>query len=190
MRFLISLFSIPFLAGIGSADDRGFWITTAENALPAMKSLIVVKAGEPGPGNAKHRPVAEIAKYKELLKVPDGGPVDVYWQGKNGLAVRALSAVKLKEGEVKEIKISDLVGVVNFRGDNQPRAALVTIAPQDDPGPDEKGHLAIQTAKDYRQDLVVPEGFYSLWITPESGARPRKIVDRFRVQAGKSVQLD
>ena len=35
--------------------------------------------------------------------------------------------------------------------------------------------------------MVAPEGFYSLWITPANGGRPRKINDRLKVQAGKLV---
>ena len=124
------------------------------------------------------------------LSVSVPGAVDAWWLPKSGIAVKLMAGLTLKDGEVREIKVDDHLGTVNFRGDNQPRARLVTIASQDDPGPDEKGHVPIQTAADYRVDMVVPAGFYSLWITPDNGARPRKIIDRVRVLAGKSVQLD
>jgi hypothetical protein len=190
MRFALSVVTLIIVGSCAAAADAGLRFTTIGNYLPTMKAIVVVKAGEPGPGVAKHKAVAETAKYKETVNVPGEGPYDVYWLGKNGIAVRVVAAIKVKVGEVLEVKIGDHVGIVNFRGDNQPRVALVTIAPQDDPGPDEKGHRAIQTAKDYREDMVVPDGYYSLWITPENGARPRKVNDRFRVQAGKTVQLD
>lgn len=188
----LSTFLAIFLvhAGAASAADRGLRFTIADNFLPAMKSIVVVKAGEPGPGAAKHMAVAQADKYKETVKLPGEGPYDVWWQPKSGLAVRVVGGVKVKDGEVREIKINDHVGVVVFRGDGQPRVSLVTIAPQDDAGPDEKGHHPVQTATDFRLEMVVPEGIYSLWITPENGGRPRKVNDRFRVQAGKVVQLD
>ena len=190
MRFAFCYFSLLLVGNLALAEGNGLRFTTAENFLPALKTIVVVNAGEPGPGAPKFKPVAEVAKYKEIVNLPGDGPYDVWWQGKNGMAVRVASGVKRKDGEVQEIRLSDRVGIVEFRGDNQARADLVTIAPQDDPGPDEKGHVAIQTAKDYREEMVVPEGYYSLWITPQNGARPRKVNDRFRVQAAKVVRLD
>jgi len=189
MRFALCALITGVVASPASAAEYGMRFM-ANDGFPAPKAIVVVKSGEPGPGAVKHRAVAEITKYTQTLKLPGDGPFDVYWQGKSGIAVRVVAGIKVKDGEVKEIKITDHLGIVNFRGDNQPRAALVTIAPQDDPGPDEKGHRPIQTAKDYREDMVVPDGFYSLWISPENGARPRKVNDRFRVQAGKTVTLD
>ncbi len=190
MRFATVFASaLTMLASAASAEHR-ITFSTADRLLPAVKTISVVKAGEPGPGAAKFKEVAETAKYKEPLKLPAEGPYDVWWQAKEGIAVRVVAGLKLKDGETCEIRVTDYLGVVNFRGDGQPRATLITIAPQDDPGPGEKGHRPIQTAKDFRVDMAVPEGFYSLWITPDNGARPRKVNDRFRVQAGRSVVLD
>jgi len=185
-----SLCLLLLLASTSSAADRGVRVTAPEKLFPPMKALVIVKAGEPGPGLAKHQPIASIDRYKETLKFSTEGPYDVWWQPKTGQPVRVLANLTLKDGEEREIKLADLLGIVTFRGDEQPRASLVTIAPQDDPGPGEKGHRAIQTAHEFRVDMVVPDGFYSLWITPENNGRPRKIIDRFRAQAGKSVQLD
>lgn len=190
MRLATSLLSLLILNGFGLAAEGGLCFTAADNLLPPMKSIAVVKAGEPGPGAAKHKAVAETAKYKEAVKLPGEGPYDVWWQPKSGKAVRVLSGMKVKDGETKDIKIDDHLGVVVFRGDDQPRASLITVAPQDDPGPDEKGHAPVQTATDIRVEMVVPAGFYSLWVTPQNGARPRKVNDRFRVTAGKVTQLD
>jgi hypothetical protein len=190
MRFAMSLAAALLCTPISQAADNEITFTTTERVLPAVKSIVLVKAGEPGPGSPKFKAIAEAAKYGEVIKLPKEGPYDVWWQGKDGLAAKAIAGLLLKGGEKRTIKLTDYLGVVNFRGDGQPRATLITIAAQDDPGPDEKGHRAIQTAKDYRVDMVVPEGFYSLWIIPENSARPRKINDRFRVQAGKTVVLD
>ena len=186
------LSSIAVLLFVSSSYAAEYSVTfaTTERTLPAVKAITIVKAGEAGPGSPKFKAVAETAKYKEALKLPGEGPYDIWWQAKDGIAVKVVSGMKLKDGEAREIKVTDYLGVVNFRGDDQPRAALLTIAAQDDPGPDEKGHRPIQTAKDFRVDMAVPAGFYSLWVTPENGARPRKVNDRFRVLAGRSVVLD
>lgn len=189
MRIAIFTFAL-FLNSQALADERGLRFTATDRFFPAVKKIVVVKAGEPGPNAAKHQTIGAIEKYNETLKVPAEGPYDVWWQPKDGLAVRVIGGVKLKDGEVRTIKLDDHLGIVIVRGDKEPRVSLITIAPQDDPGVGEKGHIAIQTAKEFRVDMVVPDGIYSLWITPENGARPRKINDRFRVQAGKSVQLD
>ncbi|MCE9533528.1 MAG: hypothetical protein K8T89_20750 [Planctomycetes bacterium] len=188
MRCLLSL-CLPFVLCGANAPERGFRFT-ADKSLPAMKNIVIVKAGEPGPGKAKHQAIVTIDRYQQLLQTSTAGPFDIWWQPKSGVAVRILNKLKLKEGEVKEIKVDNYLGIVTVRGDNQPRAALVTIAAQDDPGPGEKGHVPVQTATEYRVDMAVPDGFYSLWITPANGARSQRINDRFRVQAGKSVQLD
>ena len=54
----------------------------------------------------------------------DDGPFDVWWMSKNGLALRIAAGLKLKNGEVKEIKVDDHLGIVNVRGDNQARALM------------------------------------------------------------------
>jgi hypothetical protein len=191
MRILATTLSALLITAIAQAQAKhGFRFTTGESFLPAMRAIVVVKAGDPAPGAARHKAIAATSKYKETVGFTDDGPFDLWWQPKVGIAVKVLGNVKLKEDEIKEVKIDDHVGVVTVRGDGQPRAGLVTIAPQDDPGPDEKGHKAVQTAKDYRVDMVAPPGFYSLWVTPDNGARPKKINDRFRVDAGKSLALD
>ena len=155
-----------------------------------MKSIVIVESGMPGPDAPKYKAVAEMTKYKQGVKLPGDGPYDLWWQPKNGLAIRVVAGLKLKDGIVNQFRIDDYLGVVSVRGDDLPRAAKLTIAAQDDPGPGEKGHVAVQSANDYRTEMAVPDGYYSLWLTPDNGSRPRKINDRFRVQAGKTVQLD
>jgi hypothetical protein len=174
---------------ITAAAERELRVTAPENLFPALKVVVVVKAGAPGPGVPKHEAVAAMAKYGDSIKLKSEGPFDLWWQPKEGLAVKAVDGLKIAEG-VKEIKLDEYLGVVRFRGDDQPRARLVTLTPQDDPGPEEKGHVAAQTASDYRVDMVVPAGFYALWVTPDNGARARKVNDRLRVLPGKVTQLD
>ena len=186
MRLVFTLSLLFIGSGFVFGDERGLTFSTSGKFLPSMKTIYISKAGDAKPSA---KPEAVVTEYGKLVKLGEG-PFDIWWEGKNGIAVLVIKSVKLKDGEMKEVKIDEYVGVVNVRGDNLPRAGLVTIAAQDDPGPDEKKHLAVQTAKDYRVEMVVPEGYYSLWVTPDNGARPRKINERFRVQAGKTVQLD
>ena len=189
MRHVSTLFLMLIGTSVAMDDDRSLKFSTSGKFLPAMNAIYVTKTGDGSHGTVRHNSEATITEYGKTAKLGEG-PFDIWWEGKNGIAVLVVKNVKLKDGEVKEVKIDEYVGIVNVRGDDLPRVGLVTIAPQDDPGPDEKKHLAVQTAKDYRVEMVVPEGFYSFWITPDNGARPRKINDRFRVQAGKTVQLD
>jgi hypothetical protein len=172
-----------------SAAERGLRVSASEGFLPALEAIVVVKAGEAGPGSKECKPLARATSYQETLRPSGDGPFDVWWQPKKGLAVKAFAEVRLADG-IKELKLDERLGIVRFRGDTQPRARLVTITAKDDPGPDEKGHVALQTATEYRVDMVVPEGFYSLWITPDNGARAIKVVDRFRVHAGRVSQID
>jgi len=174
----------------------GIRFSAADGYLPPLKAIEVFDDGKMGPGRGglisddDRLPVARIKTIAERATLPNEGPFDIWLLPKDGMPVHVVGGVKVNAGAVKEIKLDDYLGVVNVRGDKQPRAALITIAPLDDPGPGGKGHKPIQTSKEYRVDMVVPAGDYSLWITPENGARPRRINDRFRVQAGKTVRLD
>ena len=87
----------------------------------------------------------------------------------------------------KELKLSSRLGAVCVRGDDFPRASAIVLTLQDDPGPNAKGHAPIQTVADYKEDLVVPDGFYAVWIVPENGAKARKIEDKIRVYAGRQT---
>jgi tetratricopeptide (TPR) repeat protein len=186
------------LTGLKQLLDKycGMRFSAADGFLPPLKAIEFFDYGKLGPGRGglisddDRLRVGRITKIAETAMLPNEGPFDIWLLPKDGIPVHVVGGVKMKVGVEKQIKLDDYLGIVNVRGDNQPRAALITIAPQDDPGPGEKGHKPIQTSKEYRVDMVVPAGDYSLWITPENGARPRKIKDRFRVQAGKTVRLD
>jgi hypothetical protein len=177
--------SMPLLA-----EERGLRFTATKDFLPKLQEIAVVKANDPGPNAPKYKAIATTAKYEEIVKLDEEGPYDIWWSSKEGSAVRVLANVKLTEKKVKSIQIDHYLGVVTIRGDELPRAGLVTITSQDDSGPDEKSHIPIQSAKEYRVEMVVPEGFYALWITPENGGRAKKVNDRFRVIAGKVITIE
>src|SRR5438045_1822515 len=104
MRFPIAIMPALLIAAIGQAADYRLTFTTIERTLPTVKTIAVVKAGEPGPGSPKFKAVAETAKYKEAIKLPDEGPYDIWWQARDGIAVKVVGGIKLQDGANKEIK--------------------------------------------------------------------------------------
>src|SRR5207244_4139951 len=99
-----------------------------------------------------------ITKFGEPVTLPSGGPFDVYARPKGGLEVRVAEKLTVKSGTTHELKLADVLGSVTVFGDNLPRAEKVVLTAPDDPGPGEKGHTPVQTAAEYRVELVVPEG--------------------------------
>ena len=149
--------------------------------LPPLQAITLTADGTPD---------TKITKFDEPLKLPNDGPFDLYWQPKDGRAIRILHKVKADDLPKGEVHFADHVGVVRLRGDNLPRASKVVLAPLGDPGPTESGHSTIQQVLGYRQDLIVPEGEYSLWIVTENGARGQRIESKVRVLAGKITNVD
>ena len=101
--------------------------------------------------------------------------------------IKAVAGFKAKDG-VNEIKLNDHLGVISFRGEGQTRGTLL-VTPYDDEGPETKKHVVIQAAGDTRAEMAVLPGDYAVWVVPQSGA-PRKVVDKIRVQAGKTATAD
>jgi hypothetical protein len=173
------------VVSVASAADRTVRFSSPMYFLPPTKAIIINRAGEPGPGAAKHTAIASVATLKDEVKVPDDGPFDIWFVPKDGKPVRAVANWKPKEG-VNEVKLNDHLGVIQFRGEGQPRGTLL-VTPHDDEGPEAKKHVVVQTAGDTRAEIAVPPGDYAIWVVPQSGARARKVVDKIRVLAGKTA---
>jgi len=120
------------------------------------------------------------------VKLPHAGPYDVIVNAKGQLPIRILTKWK----PVAELKLSDHVGTVFVRGDEFPRAERIVITSGDDAGPGEKGHKPIQSASDYKQDMVVLPGVYTVWVVPANGARAQKIAEKIRVLAGRETRVE
>lgn len=176
------------LTQVSFAAERTVQFSAPMYFLPPVKAVVLTKAGEPGPGAAKHNAVATVAALKDAAKLPGEGPFDVWYVPKDGKPIKAVGGWKATDG-ANEIKLNDYLGVIAFRGEGQPRGSLIVTA-YDDPGPEVKGHVVVQSAGESRAELAVLPGDYALWIVPESGARARRVVDRIRVQAGKTVTAD
>lgn len=171
-----------------AAADRTVRFSAPMYFLPPAKAIVLTRAGDPGPGQPKHEAVATAATVKDEVKLTTDGPFDVWFVPRDGKPVKAVAGLKLKD-TTTEVKLNDHLGVIQFRGTGQPRGTLLVTA-HDDPGPEHKGHVVVQTAADTRAELAVPPADYTVWIVPESGARARRVVDKIRVHAGKTATGD
>jgi hypothetical protein len=183
MRLLLLL----LLATPAVAADRTIRFSSPAYFLPPVKSVVVTKAGDPGPGQPKHAAISSVAKLSEEAKLTTDGPFDVWLVPADGLPIKAVAGLTVKESTA--VKLNDHLGVIRVRGGDQPRGKLL-VTPHQDPGPEGKGHTVIQTAGDTRAELAVPPGDYAVWVVPATGARSRRIADKVRVQAGKTATVE
>ncbi|QJW97353.1 hypothetical protein [Frigoriglobus tundricola] len=188
MRFLpIPIVSVLWVLGTGpacAADDGALKVTTQRGG-PAVESVAVFrtkdgKRDEVGPA------LTDFAKAKPL---PGTGPFEVWVKPKGGLAVKVHDKLVVPAGTAHELKLGDVLGVVEVFGDTFPRADKIVLTDTRDPGPGEKGHVAVQSARDYRTEMAVPPGTYAVWVVPANGACAQKVEDNVRVQAGRSVKV-
>jgi len=131
----------------------------------------------------------EWKKLDKPISLPAEGPFEVFVKPKGGIPVRVAEKLTVKSSETHELKIGDVLGVVEVFGDDFPRADKVVITDVKDPGPGEKGHVAVQAATEYRVDMAVPPGAYAVWVVPANGAKAVRVVENVRVQAGRSVRV-
>lgn len=177
----LALTAAPALAD----GDRKLTVVTSK-ALPTIQTVALYPSGtRPG----KEKPALSVSKLGEPTALPGEGPFDVWATPKDGLAVRVAEKLTVKAGVTHELKLADVLGVVEVFGDNLPRADKLILTAPDDPGPGEKGHAPVQTAADYRVGMAVPEGVYAVWVAPANGARPQKVEDRARVHAGRTTRV-
>ena len=186
MRF--SLLLLTLWPAIACAAERTVKFSAPMYFLSPMKAIVLTRAGEPGPGEAKHKAVATVAALNEEMKLDGDGPFDVWFVPTDGKPIKAVAGLKPGAGQTA-VKLNDHLGVIRFKGDGQPRGKLIVTA-YDDPGPEEKKHVVVQTAADVRAEMVVGPGDYAVWVVPDSGARPRRVVDKVRVLAGKTAEAE
>lgn len=173
-----------------SADPPAVQFATGK-AIPKGGMVIVVESGKPGPGQKDHKAVGNIGDFPTgTTMFLAGRSFDLYYQpqAKGTLPVLVVAKWTPKAGK-QTVAFSDHLGTVFVRGDDLPRADSVVVTATDDPGPGEKGHVAIQKAGDYKEDMVVPPGTYSVWVVPFNGAKAQRIADKVRVLAGREVKV-
>lgn len=83
----------------------------------------------------------------------------------------------------------DQLGFVEVNGDNLTKADAVVVTALKAPGPGEKGHIAVQTADEYRVPMLVPAGAYDVWVVPANGVRARRIAANVRVYSRCTTQV-
>lgn len=175
------------LSSLLHAADHAWTVTTPMYFLPPTKAIVVVRSGDPGPGAAKHLPLATASKFPEALKLPNDATVDVWYVPKDGQPLRIAKDVKASSKE--SCAVQEYLGVIRVKSDSQPRGKLL-VTPQGDDGPESKKHFIVQWASDIRTEVAVLPGDYALWLVPESGARARRITDKVRVLPGKTVTIE
>jgi hypothetical protein len=183
MRGACVLVALVAASGFGADDGRQLKVH-AQRGLPAVERVTVYQTK-----NDKRESVGELTKLDAPLALPSDGPFEVWVKPKGGIAVRVADKVTVKAGQTHDLKLGELLGVVEVFGDNFPRADKIVLTDPRDPGPGEKGHVAVQTASDYRVDMAVPPGAYAVWVVPSNGAKPQRVEDNVRVQAGRSVKV-
>ena len=131
-----------------------------------------------------------IAPEVKQIAVEPGTAIDLWLVPKVGDPLRIASSLKVEAGKTADVKLSDTFGILTVRGDGLPRLGKIVVTSENDPGPDEKGHLRVQFAEDYRTEMILPAGTYRIWIVPHNGARATKIEDAVRILAGRTATVD
>lgn len=170
-------------AAVG-ADEARLLRVEAARGLPAIETVTVYHQKD-----GTRTKAGELTKFDAPLSLPSDGPFEVWVKPKGGIAVRAADNLKLKAGSTHDLKLGEVFGTVEVFGDDLPRADKVVITDVRDPGPGEKGHVALQTAPDYRAEMLVPTGTYAVWVVPANGAKAQRVEDNVRVQAGRSTRV-
>lgn len=175
---------VLFASATFAADDDRVLKVSSHRGVPPIERVSVYRVKD-----GKREVVGELAKFDKPLALPDDGPFVVWARPKNGVAVKVLDKLTVKAGATHELKLGDLLGSVEVFGDNFPRAEKIVLTDTRDPGPGEKGHMAIQSVADYRTEMAVPPGMYSVWVVPANGAKAQRVEDNVRVQAGRSIRV-
>jgi len=183
-------FILAVLLAIGPADAERTLKVIPSKTLPAMELIVIYSSASRAPGKPKPKPIAVLKLKTETTIRLGEGPFHVYAKPKDGIEVLIADKLSMKAGETHELKLDDLLGVVDvFQKEGLPKVDRLVLTAPDDPGPDEKGHVPVQTGSDYRVEMPAPEGFYAVWLVPANGARAQRIEDRIRVLPGKIVRI-
>jgi hypothetical protein len=184
MRGACVLVALVASTGTGfGADDRQLKVHT-HRTLPTIERVTVSEMK-----NGKPEQVGELTKFDSALTLPSEGPFEVWVKPKGGIAVRAVEKLTVKPGATHDLKLAEVFGVVEVFGDNFPRADKIVITDTRDPGPGEKGHVAVQVAGEYRTEMLVPAGTYAVWVVPANGAKAQRVEDNVRIQAGRTAKV-
>src|SRR4051812_28963817 len=111
---LAVLFATAFATG---ADDERLLKVTSQRGLPAFESVTVYRTKD-----GKRETVGELTKFDKPLVLPSDGPYEVWAKPKGGMAVKVLDKLTVATGKTHELKLGEVLGVIEVFGDNFPRA--------------------------------------------------------------------
>ncbi len=190
MRHAALVLVLSAVGTVALADDGDCrLVVVPAKTQPAVSSVMVYPAGATPDGPAK--PALKSKTIGTPIVMPAKGVYDVYVAPSGGRYVKAAAGLKAEPGTTHTVKLVEKLGVIDvFRRDDSPRVGRVVVTDPFDAGPDEKGHVAVQTAPDFRVEMLVPEGDYAVWVVPENGARAIRVADRIRVLSGRVVRVD
>ena len=186
MRPMIA-FAFLLVPALACAAEKSITISSA-GVIPKGGEAALVPTGKPGPSQKGFNAELQTREFDKALDLRAEGPLDVWFTPKGGKPVLATTGFKVVGG-MNELKLGAYLGSIYVRNDDLPRVSGIVVTATDDPGPGEKGHAPIQTVQDYKNDIVVREGSYAVWIISDNGAKARKIADKARVLAGKQSVL-
>ncbi|WP_439628536.1 hypothetical protein [Gemmata sp.] len=172
------------VAAAALAADETLTIQVVETKLFAVESLTLRE-----PTKAGKEKTHTVTAFGKPNTIRGEGPFEVFVKPKGGIPVRVAEKLRIEASGVHKFEIADLLGSVEVFGDNFPRAAKVVLTDVKDDGPGEKGHVAVQEAKEYRVEMAAPPGTYAVWVVPDNGAKPQRVVDNVRVHAGRSTRV-
>jgi hypothetical protein len=182
--------AVLLLASAARADEPARLAVVGSKALPPIESVAVYRFA-PQSRSVTPKPVLTVTTFDQPIALPDGGPFTLVVKPKGGNAVVVERNVKVEPGKTYTLKLVEKLGTIDvFRRDDSPRVGKIIATDPFDAGPDEKGHVAVQTAPDFRVEMVVPEGDYAVWVVPENGARAIRVADRVRVLSGRIVRVE
>jgi hypothetical protein len=181
-RFAIWLCLI--LAGSAVAADEKRSLLVEPTKLFDIESVIVVKARD-----SEKKVLLEMTNFEKPGALPGEGPFDLLVKPKGGLPIRVVENLRVQTGETFTLSPASRLGSVEVVGDNLPRAERIVVTELKDPGPGEKGHAPVQWGKEYRTELIVPDGTYAVWVVPANGSSAVRVADNVRIQAGRSTRV-
>jgi VWFA-related protein len=163
--------------------------------LPALKAIVVVAAGEADNPNAAIRisNAGEADKYDEPIRIPPDEKAekfDVVWLPKDGRRVILVRDLAFDQDHLSyEIKPEEHVGLVRLAGKELPKPKAIYLA-EADANKMTVPISAVQEAKKYGEDMIVPPGTYDLYIDVADEKRRELVAEKVEVKAGTVTELE
>jgi hypothetical protein len=175
--------------------QRTITVLKPEIELPALKTIVVVAAGE------ADNPMASIGlfnageanRYDEPIRIPPDVKTekfDVVWLPKDGRRVILVRDLAFdQEHPSHEIKPNEHIGLVRLGGKELPKAKAIYLA--------EAGAnnmtvplSAVQKAEKYGENMAAPPGTYDVYIDVADEKRLELVAEKLEVKAGTVTEVD